>query len=156
MISKESFEDVMLDMAWRNYEDTLQWTRDLDTKGHIIIGIGGLLSTLSIALLVNFTNWLFGIPSFLFFISVLLAILAIKFRKYEMMDTIGSIESFSKSNFKLAKRELIVALGGAQKINRAVNGCKVKYLQGSLYCIAVGLITLITLASFTLALDLLF
>lgn len=144
MASKESFEDVMLEMAWRNYEEVNQLTRDVDSKGNIAIAIVSLLITLNLALLLGFMDILnvyvkalFVISAIILVISLLYAIGAIMPRKFVVMDTKQSIDTFVDGPLIRSKRSIVATLGRFQNENTISNDQKIKYLEKSLGCLIV-------------------
>ena len=92
----KEFEDVMLDIAWKNLDSENNRFRDIDTKTIGVITITGILMTfLPIPEDVcSISVYLFFLTIISFFVTILLSVLAIKVRRADILVTKYLIEDF--------------------------------------------------------------
>ncbi len=139
------FEDMMLDLAWKNYQEMGQWSRDIDTKAQIVASTAGILLGLSATILspksVEQARWLLVGVNGALFLSLLLAIAAFMVRKHHILDTRRALETLGIDQAG-AKRTLVATLSGFEIENRRSNYTKVRWLKGSIWALLASLLLL--------------
>jgi hypothetical protein len=113
------FEDFMLEIAWRTYEEPFKVKKEIESKANILLSANGIL----LGLVVNGINHLciplavLGIVCLL--ISAICCLLVLKPRKYDKLvleNVLKSLESI-KNDAKLVKNSLLKNIKGYENKN---------------------------------------
>ena len=140
-----TFEDVLLDVAWKNLDNENNRFKDIDKKAIGIITITGILMTF----LTKPTNLgvistiLFILVSLSFLDTILLSIMVIRVRKAETLSTKYLIEDFKDEKQERQIKGLIGTIAETENNLRSVCNNKAEELTYAVYALGFSIILLI-------------
>jgi len=146
--SSGSIEDLMLDVAWKDYGAAAEDKRALDTKANMILVANGVL----LGLVINGLSMMDKIIGYFAVIVIILSsiscILALYLRPYKGLGIMSTWKALKENNIlenvPQAKRNIMATIDAAVKENRDQSkkiGTLIK-IANILFIISLGLITI--------------
>lgn len=141
---KNSIEDLMLEVAWKDYATSSEEKRTLDSKANIVLVANGVL----LGLVVNGFNSmdknvaLIGIGAII--LSSICCILALSLRKYSALGVMSTWNALKEEkiidNIPQAKRNIIATIDKAVADNRDQAKKVGKYIKSANYLFICSLV----------------
>jgi len=148
----ERFEDIMLDLAWRRYNDVWGDKREIETKASILLSANGVLLGLVVNAWETLYLWLAVVSMMLVWLSATCCVVSLKTRKYEELGILESWEAFNKDfdDTEKLKLTLFSTLGLAESKNRPLvsNAAKLYSRANMLFLAAMLFVIMSFLANF--------
>ncbi len=140
----DDVEDLVLEIAWRDYDILINDKTVLENKANIVLVIDGVLLGL-ILTSIEHINTQFGIFAFIVLIlSSLFCLIALFLRDYKVMDAMGTWADFETDQItdfpQQAKRNIFATVEHMVKFNR-INYDKVAFwVKGALIFTFISII----------------
>lgn len=141
----KTFDDALLDVAWKSLDSHCNRFKDIDNKAIGIITISGILMTFLAKPVDNrvISTVLFILTAVFFFITILLSVIVIRTRKYEALSTEELIKEFCDEDEKRQIRGIIGTIAETEKKMCEVSNAKARELKYAIYALSVSIVSLI-------------
>ncbi len=141
----KEFEDVLLDIGWKNLESHYNRFKDIDAKAIGVITITGILITFLTKPATNdcLTKTLFILTMVSFLITIILSILVIRTRKYETVSTKNLIKELSEEKKEDQISRTVGTIADKEQEICDVANTKAKDLRWAIYGLGFSVIMLI-------------
>jgi len=150
----DDIEDLMLNIAWKDFDICINDKRDLENKASIILATNAVLIGLVLDAISKMNSIIASFGSVFLFVSAIFCILAIKLRDYKYLETMKTWKEFENDEvidfLPQAKRNLFATIDSATRFNRN-NYKKIVFwinLAISFFLIGVFLIALALITNF--------
>lgn len=154
----KDFEDAMLDIAWKNFENEDRRFKDIDNKSIGIITITGIfitflsrdfISSKELIQELNCIVYLFMIIMLFFFCAILFSVLALRVRGYDGLSTKNLIERLKNEPPANQIRGIINTIAETERDLRKLSNGKAENLSYAIIALGVS-ITLLIVYTFAL------
>jgi len=140
----DKFEDVMLDLAWKRFEECWNDKREVETKASILLTANGVLLGLLVNGIKLLNPLLAEVGVLLILVSAIGCVMTLKLRAFKAFDIRKSWEHFKKTRTNLEKTKLNVfgSLAAMEEINRNNVAEASKWLSFAvwMFLVAIGVI----------------
>ena len=133
----DKFEDVMLDLAWRVFEQCMEDKREIEQKASIVLASAGVLSGLC-------ANVGLILPVLIASISAIFATLSLTVKRYRRLSINESLNVVKEFNdLEEFKRSIVATLGMCEETNRSNIEKPAKFLKISIWLFLLSIIGLL-------------
>ena len=138
----DKFEDMMLDLAWRRFEECWNDKREVETKASILLTANGVLLGLLVNGIKLLNPLLAGIGVLSILGSSVACVMTLKLREFRAFDIRKSWEYFKKTrtNLEQTKLNMFGTLAEMERINRDNLAEAAKWLSWAVktFLVAIG------------------
>ncbi len=141
----ETFEDMILDISWKDYDSCFVRRRDLESKAGTLLAATGVLFGLIVNGLGNMNRLLAFISLGVLVGVAYLSVSALKLRKYAAVDSRSVWKSFSqyRDNLEKVKSDLHATLSESTEKNLKTLEDIVSYLHRAFFLFFLALVLIV-------------
>jgi hypothetical protein len=138
----DTFEDVMLDLAWRRFSEEWDIKKTIETKASILLTANGIILGLIVSGFQYLQPWFVNLSILLITCSAVLCVLSLKVRKYVFLGINESWEAFeeTREDIEQTKLDIFATLGDSELKNRETNRSAAKTLSLAIWVFLIALI----------------
>ncbi len=140
-----TFEEIMLDLAWRRFSEVWQDKRDVETKASILLTAAGVMLGLLINAIDKFPTAAAIISGVLLMLTVLFCVVSLRPRTYStfgLKKTWDDLEQF-REDIEQLKLEIYGALAVKEEYNKSMVSDAAKWLERATYSFLLGSVVLL-------------